>query len=217
MDDISTSSNSTQSQGSQNILTIVISIIATAIFVGGGLYLLINRQIDDLRQEIQNLQSQNAGIEMEMKDLEKDLEDTMMNTEIDENKKIEDKVVSNLCTDAPIPTEIGLEIYPIDPKYNELNFLGQLFTAYDCGPSRLSNLWGVSGNEYSLGSSIWLKSNPSQSLVITFTSIGFICGDKTTDDNCKKWELSNTIEINELMKIEAYYEEFRLDDCIHCG
>lgn len=46
----------------------------------------------------------------------------------------------NVCVGAPIEREeIGGTRFPVAPKYKHLNWLGQLFTADDCGEERLGN------------------------------------------------------------------------------
>jgi hypothetical protein len=122
-----------------------------------------------------------------------------------------------VCTDAPTETDIGRDVYPIDPKYDSLGFLGQLFTAYSCGPARVDEIFGVDGDDYTLGSAIWLKSNPSQALMNTFKSIGFKCGEEISEVSCKKWELWDTVKVDELMRLEPYHENFEADDCRNCG
>ncbi|MCK5123274.1 MAG: hypothetical protein KAQ87_03970 [Candidatus Pacebacteria bacterium] len=124
----------------------------------------------------------------------------------------------SLCDDEPFGTAIGGNVYPIDLKYKKLHFLGQLFTAADCGQERLSQIDGVDGENYILGPRIVLKNNPSQELVNVFKSIGFNCCDKVLDDECKEWSHDNySIKISELLKLEPYHKNFNRDDCINCG
>ena len=61
------------------------------------------------------------------------------------------------CTAPPIVSEIGSADYPINPKYRPLGYLGQLFTAADCGPERVKNIMGVVDGKYTLGSTIRLR------------------------------------------------------------
>ena len=124
----------------------------------------------------------------------------------------------SLCDDEPFGTAIGGNVYPIDLKYKKLHFLGQLFTAANCGQERLNQLDGVNGEYYTLGPTINLKNNPSQELVNVFKSIGFDCYDKLSDNKCKKWSLDNKlIKISELLKLEPYHNNFSSDDCVNCG
>ncbi len=124
----------------------------------------------------------------------------------------------SLCTDESFGTAIGSDVYPINPKYKNLHFLGQLFTAADCGPERLSQIWGVDGENYTLGPRIILKNNPSKELIDVFKSIGFDCCDKVSDSKCKQWSHDNySIKISELLKLEPYHNDFSSDDCANCG
>lgn len=214
-----------ESQGStQSIRAIILSIIITAVIVGGGLYFWQKAQINALRQEIQDLKTQNEEIAKEKEALESDL--TEITKEVETNKSVTTKTESTtdtsyansaLCTDAPTLTDIGRDVYPIDPKYAGLGFLGQLFTAYNCGSTRVSKIFGVDGDNYTVGSTIWLKNNPSQSLISTFKSIGFKCNEEASDASCKEWELRGSVKVDELMKLEPYHESFKADDCINCG
>lgn len=122
---------------------------------------------------------------------------------------------SSLCIAPATATDNGRAVFPIDQKYKSIEFLGQLFTAFNCGSERVSKVFGVKGNDYTLGSSVWLKNTPSDSLTHTFKSIGYKCADPET--SCKKWELWTTVEINDLMKLEPFHEHFEADDCTNCG
>lgn len=131
-------------------------------------------------------------------------------------------IVSNntgiLCAASPRGTAIGRDVYPINEKYKNIHFLGQLFTAYFCGQERLQQIFGVDGENYTLGSAIRLENNPDQSLIDTFNSIGFKCAEETSDASCKKWELKNySMKIEDIMKLEPYYNNFKMDDCRNCG
>lgn len=213
-------------QSSQNIWTIVISVVVTALVVGGGLFLWQKFQSDVLHREIQGLRSQNESLVAQNKKLSQDLAEAKISAPTQESLIQNTPVVNDvtpensnspLCTAKPTGTEIGRDVYPIDPKYKGLEFLGQLFTAFNCGPKRVSEIFGVKSEDYTLGSSVWLKSNPSQSLINTFKSIGYACGDKNPNESCKKWELWTTVKVKDLMKLEPFYENFEADDCTNCG
>ena len=130
-----------------------------------------------------------------------------------------DREAISYCTQDPYSPEIGIggEYYPVDPKYGNLNWLGQLFTADDCGGERVKELMMVNGDNYTFGSAIWLKDNPSQSLINILKSIGYTCGETTNENICKKWELNETVKVKDLLKLKPYYEEFQSDDCRNCG
>lgn len=120
-----------------------------------------------------------------------------------------------VCTDPPKPTEIGRDIYPIAKKYERLEFLGQLFTAHACGEERLKKIFGVEGDTYTLGSTLFLENEPSQKLEKTLRDIGFSCVENK--EKCRQWGLNETVEIEALMKLEPFVENFRDDDCRNCG
>lgn len=124
--------------------------------------------------------------------------------------------LSKYCTDKPVESDIGRLQYPIDVQYKHLTFLGEFFTAYNCGTSRLKSLPAVSGNEYTYGVTLWLESNPSEALIKRFKDLNFLCvtGEAST---CKQWSNENSIDMYDLIKLETFHNEFIQDDCINCG
>lgn len=126
-------------------------------------------------------------------------------------------LISKFCTDPLIPMEIGYGKHPVDPKYGELNWLGQIFTAYDCGSERLDAIFGVDKGIFGIGLHINLKNNPSQQLINIFNALGFDCADNNSAERCKIWEIKKPIKIDDLMKLKPYYDNFQRDDCVECG
>jgi hypothetical protein len=124
---------------------------------------------------------------------------------------------STFCTSKPSITDIGRPQYPINPKYRDVNFLGQVFTAYECGTDRVNEIFGVTDGRYTLGSNIWLSNKPSKELMDIFEQIGYKCVDKIEIERCLEWELLDTVNVDELMKLEPYYENIKQDDCRYCG
>ncbi|HBB38342.1 MAG TPA: hypothetical protein DEP63_05210 [Candidatus Magasanikbacteria bacterium] len=182
-------------------------------------------QTDILRKEIQALRIQNEKISQDLMEAKKVTviqELTSQDTAIVNNTQPE-HTTSSLCTDPATVSDIGRDVFPIDPKYKGITLLGQFFTAYNCGPTRVSNIFGVEGDIYTLGVTIWLKGQPSQSLIETYLSIGFNCYDANSGAPCKselgtkKIILDAPIKIEELIKLEPYHEFFEADDCIDCG
>lgn len=180
-----------------NPWTIGLAILLTAIIVGGGVFLWENKTPDTTPSGL----SENTNSEK---------------TIAEKNTVIENSN-SSLCTDEPMGTDIGRDIYPIDPKYKNTQFLGQIFTAYECGEERMSKIDGVKGNTYILGSSVRLKNNPSPSLIATFTSLGFKCDPQMPDSTCTRWETKKVLKIEDIMKLEPFYQNFENDDCVNCG
>ncbi len=124
---------------------------------------------------------------------------------------------SPLCTAKPVSTEIGSEIYPSDTKYQKLTFLGPIFTAYKCSSSRLNAVLGNSNGQYTLGSTVWLKTAPSQQLITTLKAVGYLCSEKVSDASCKKWRLVKFVNVTDLMKLEPFAGQLEADDCVFCG
>lgn len=138
-----------------------------------------------------------------------------------------------LCTMDPRGIPIGSHVYPIDKKYSSMSFLGQVFTAAECGEERLQKIWGVDGENYTIGSSIILNKEPDQELFDVLKSIGYNClvkedsNDKypkwvelenaTLNDKCLQWTLSGTVKTKDLLKLKPYYKEIKGDGCVICG
>lgn len=123
----------------------------------------------------------------------------------------------SLCTAEPQKAENGKDIYPIDPKYGSAVFLGQIFTASDCKSESMNKIFGVEGENYIAGSFLVLKNSPSKELIETLKSITYLCKEDSSDENCKRWELSSNVKIEDLLKLQPFYENFDSDDCIRCG
>jgi hypothetical protein len=124
----------------------------------------------------------------------------------------------SLCEDEPKITGIGRELYPTDPKYaTDLNYLGELFTAAECGTARLEKIFGVNDNQYSLGSSLRIATEPSPELIDILQSIGYFCTIKTSPYACTEWELLQPAPLEDILKLKPYYKELLRDDCLGCG
>lgn len=121
----------------------------------------------------------------------------------------------DLCNNEPTYCDNGRAIYPIDEKYNQLDFLGQLFTAAKCGHERLNQLFGINNNIYDLGSTIYLKEVPNNEFKNIINEIGYICNED--DNNCIKCKLEKNINIYDLLKLEPFSDKIDKDDCIFCG
>ncbi|MBI5466114.1 MAG: hypothetical protein HY974_02385 [Candidatus Kerfeldbacteria bacterium] len=128
-----------------------------------------------------------------------------------------DSDVAYLCNSDPIITDMGSSIYPIHSKYKGINFLGQIFTAYNyCGTDRVNDIDGVEDSYYLSGLTIWLKISPSDELLKVFKDLGFQCDDRV-DQLCDKWVIFDKIKLIDLLKLEPFYFYFKQDDCRNCG
>ena len=125
------------------------------------------------------------------------------------------KTDENFCQNEPIVDDSGKTIYPIDPQYTNLSFLGQIFTQYSCG--RVNQVWGVKNGSYTLGSSIELSNNSPIELTNILIEIGYSCLDPQNTTECKKWQIKEPIIIEDLIKLQPYSNYIISDDCINCG
>ena len=133
------------------------------------------------------------------------------------NQSSEPKLLAKECTDAPTATEIGRDVYPIADKYKQLQFLGQLFTASDCGTERLNKIFGVRDGQYTQGATITLKAPPSAQFLATLKAVGFICSEKKTESQCSQWQLEKSINVQEILKLKPFADKIKQDDCYICG
>jgi len=123
------------------------------------------------------------------------------------------------CQATPIPNEIGYSSYPAHPSMDYLSHLGSLLTAYDCGAERVGKIFGVKGDEYTLGSQITLKDRPDQKFIQDLKSIGYQCVSSQGDENCLEWKLNKTVKIKDLLILRSYIQSGKIinNDCINCG
>ncbi|MCB9802935.1 hypothetical protein H6761_02875 [Candidatus Nomurabacteria bacterium] len=215
-------------QRSKNIWIIFISVLGIALIVGGGMYLLQQNKIisvqKDLRVLTSNLQNQITQSQTENEILKQNAAN--LQSELNALKNISENKTDNnssiYCTSEPTPTVIGRDIYPINAdKYGNIGFLGELFTADDCGSDRVSMIFGVTGNNYTLWPDIGLKNYPSKELLSVLQLIGFetgsTCGGSSDLDTCTHWSLKKTIPLNEIIKLKPYAKEIKSSGCINCG
>ncbi len=117
------------------------------------------------------------------------------------------------CTGS-IPREIGDVVYPVDPKYGKLNWLGQIFTANDCGAERLKE---VAGDNFDVGSSLKLKTVPKQDFISVLTEIGYVCSNSQSASNCTEWQLNKSVKVKDVLKLQPFASFIEYDGCINCG
>src|SRR3990167_2174642 len=125
---------------------------------------------------------------------------------------------SNVCKDPARLSDIGGSVYPVSQKYAHTGWIGQVFTADDCGLRRLEEIFGGLDGKYGWGSTLWLKSNPSSGLLRVLMGLGYTCKDQNANSNqCQEWSLAKEIIIRDLLKLKPFVEEMKDDDCVLCG
>jgi hypothetical protein len=124
---------------------------------------------------------------------------------------------TDLCSQEPEYLESGSSIHPISPRYSQLKFLGQLFTAAECGSERLADVWGVNGDNYRLGIFLNLKAHPDAELQIFLESVGFSCAEYGPVETCQEWTRQGDIPVQDLLNLKPYADLFSRDDCVSCG
>lgn len=119
------------------------------------------------------------------------------------------------CSAPAVTLENGRKQYPISVKYDHLPWLGQLFTADECGSERLEEV--AKGGYYSRGSKLWLKSAPSKGLLDALTVVGFHCEGESEDAACVVWRLDTPVLVSKILKLKPFAQEIETDDCVNCG
>ncbi|MEK7524202.1 MAG: hypothetical protein AAB588_04205 [Patescibacteria group bacterium] len=125
----------------------------------------------------------------------------------------------NVCVGAPIEREeIGGTRFPVAPKYKHLNWLGQLFTADDCGEERLGEFFGSEDETYPLGSILRLKKSAKndKQLRRTLKILGFSCNEGN-EKGCLYWNFSDSLPVYKILLLKPYAKKMQQDDCVHCG
>lgn len=141
----------------------------------------------------------------------------MIPQNIEGENDISNKSVVDVCTAEPVTNDIGRKVYPIKSDYQHLSYLGELFTAADCGEARINQLSSVKKGNYTVGSSFTIDFYPAPELANAFWEIGFRCADAVDLSSCKKWELNKVVPVKDLLKLQPYYREIESDDCVMCG
>jgi len=197
----------------------ILIVIIVALLAGGGVYYWQNQQAQKQNQTA----TEKIRNEMQIKITEAENKTTelinkLSETETKLNELEKNQSANRLCTDDPTTSAIGSKEYPIDPRYQNLGHLGQLFTASDCNDTtRLSKIFGVSGDNYTLGVNLSLNNKPSAELLTELKKIGFTCRTKDAENNCLGWRLDKTVKINSIISIKPFYNELKFSDCINCG
>lgn len=187
----------------------------------------LQRQINEILATDKNLKDAAANASQQISDLQQQIRNltNVKSADLENSVDAQNNVNNNssaYCTQSPITTEIGSEVYPINiEKYGDIGFLGELFTADDCGLARMLKIFGVDGANYTIGSDIELKNPPSKELLSLIQSIGFTKGNTCTNikniNDCKHWTLEKTVPVKEILKLKPYAKEIYRCDCVNCG
>ena len=92
--------------------------------------------------------------------------------------------------------------------------LGALFTQYQCTDGHTEMKNGL----YNAGVDLSLKQAPSQKLLQTLRTIGFVCASEgESEELCTHWKLLGAVPIKRLIHLEPYTAEVNRTDCVNCG
>jgi hypothetical protein len=119
-----------------------------------------------------------------------------------------------LCVGGDTIAPNGRVFHAVFPKYEKLPFLGQIFTADDCGMQRFRQLFRDPDATYKEGSHLTLAPNAPEAVRTLLRSIGFTCDSGTP---CTDWTLKKWVRMGDLLKLKPYARYMTGDDCVNCG
>ena len=129
----------------------------------------------------------------------------------------------NFCDDLSIEFRYGNKVeklFPIKSNYINFEYLGQIFTAYECGAARLHQLEWVEGNQFTKNLTItqWQSKKISDEFSTILTKIGFSCVKDKLDDLkiCGSWSKKGSVSIDDLLKLKPFLVEISTDSCENC-
>jgi len=124
----------------------------------------------------------------------------------------------------PLPKECAVsvadkQIYPISAKYSSLDILGQIYTAVDCGDTRVAEIRWLEtspkgGLQFSFGLNITLKDKPSTGLLEQLQSLGFVCDIKSMSSVCMSWSADKVLTLENLKLLKPFVNEIASDSSL---
>lgn len=125
------------------------------------------------------------------------------------------KEVPNVCAASKISRgDIGGYRYPVAPKYKKLPWLGQIFTADNCGEMVFGERFDGEDSMYQWGSAITLRRRPNTNLRRILKVIGY---EEITTSSNSYYSLSGEVQYYKLLLLKPYYSTIKTDDCVDCG
>lgn len=121
----------------------------------------------------------------------------------------------SVCTAPPEIMASGKPRYPVAERYRTIAYLGQFFTAADCGSTRLTQMVGATDTVYPMGSYLHLKQEASPDFKKVLMAVGYRCASAQAP--CTEWKLAKTVTIAELLKIRPFAGQIASDNCVFCG
>lgn len=110
----------------------------------------------------------------------------------------------------------GYTSYPVSDVYSHLPYLGQLFTAEECGEERLAKMYGIEDGNYILGINLSTKGAPSAELLNLLQEMEFQCPQGVGIQLCTTWILNSPVELKDILKLKPYHQEISRDSCMEC-
>lgn len=123
---------------------------------------------------------------------------------------------SLVCSSMYQYDENGYTKYPVSDNYAHLPYLGQLFTAEECGEERLAKIYGVEDENYTLGINLSTKGAPSKELLALLQKMEFQCPQGVGLQLCTTWILNSPVKLEDILKLRPYHQEISKDSCMEC-
>ncbi|MCI0479240.1 hypothetical protein L0Y59_01725 [Candidatus Uhrbacteria bacterium] len=128
-------------------------------------------------------------------------------------------LAEDVCAMDPWTNDAGATEYPTHPRYVRLSYLGQIFTALDCGDEgRATGVMGMREGAYAAGIILsWGRGAPPEALKTTLTRLGF------TSVDAGAWKTDHPLSLDDLRTLRGVLietgglESLEFADCIRCG
>lgn len=127
-------------------------------------------------------------------------------------------IPQNLCTLQPIEDESGALVFPIDPKYDQLPHLGQIFTAFDCKRMDIENIQRFEDGKYTAGILLtWKNVMPSKNTQTDLRTLGFL------EVSTSRWKIELPLSLEDVERLKTIIDQAILagdtviEDCVKCG
>lgn len=180
------------------------------------------QKYEELKSNQGALSETMTGLDVKITELQTKLEEMNTATPDDEESKETTTTTPKtptLSSNDPLctkdPTTGGYISFPVADTYKNIPYLGEVFTAYSCGPERLARL-GAGNGKFERHSRITLAAAPNAELLNMLKRVGYTCADKGNQIACLHWELTKPVSLEAVAKLEPYSAQFLQEECLDC-
>lgn len=165
---------------------------------------------------LMNIPSDQSNLVHELDGRIGDLEDTQER----EKSEVQEKTTMIIAScDEEVTTDAsGKTHFPVADAYKGWGYLGELFTADDCG--RVDEIQEVKDGLWQLGARITFDRAPDEMLRNALLDAEFFCASSIGDEDiCKEWHLTDPVPVETLIPLQRYVDDIEVKhiDCVYCG